>query len=242
MILHIPHSSHTIPDTKLLVDELAMTIQTDWYTDELFTHEHSTRHQFEFSRFYCDVERYYDEKEDMYKKGMGIVYTQDIFGNTVRDDKVSEFLATKSRIISDIYIPHHQSLLSSIHMSLCYFDVVCIVDCHSFYSEESPIDFCIGVTEYNTPKELVSEISELIISNGYSVGVNEPYSGSILPEEFSGDKRVKSIMIELNKRTYLKNRGNSREKDNDNFLKVNSLIQLVLCVIDKYERGYYGDI
>ena len=40
---------------------------------------------------------------------------------------------------------------------------------------------------------------------GYSINENYPYSGSIIPNKFykTGEKRIKSIMIEINKRTYL---------------------------------------
>ncbi len=42
---------------------------------------------------------------------------------------------------------------------------------------------------------------------GYSVKINYPYSGSIIPNYsfLNKDYRVKSLMIEINKRIYLKN-------------------------------------
>jgi N-formylglutamate amidohydrolase len=43
-------------------------------------------------------------------------------------------------------------------------------------------------------------------SIGFTVDKNNPFSGSIVPTKFyRKDKRVKSIMIEINKKIYMKN-------------------------------------
>lgn len=52
-------------------------ILTDWYTDELFKLEPVTTVQANFSRLFCDAERFVDDSQEvMAKKGMGVLYRQ----------------------------------------------------------------------------------------------------------------------------------------------------------------------
>ena len=81
IILHIPHSSLTIPeealhqyDTSFFQEEFLL--MTDRYTDELFGLPYSSI-VFPYSRLFCDVERFRDDsQEEMSQKGMGVVYTK----------------------------------------------------------------------------------------------------------------------------------------------------------------------
>ena len=111
LILHIPHSSKNIP-TYYIEDyidkkELEETILklTDTYTDELFDVDspHCTKIVFPYSRVFCDVERFNDEKEEMLKYGQGVIYTHGINGK--------EFRKTSDNSVSDIiqnYYEKHQ--------------------------------------------------------------------------------------------------------------------------------------
>ena len=87
-----------------------------------------------------------------------------------------------------------------------------LLDCHSFPDEpfaheddhgKSCPDICLGSCE-NTPRWLLDSCLELFLQRGYSVGVDFPYSGCLVPERFHGDLRVPAIMIEVNRRLYLK--------------------------------------
>lgn len=61
-------------------------------------------------------------------------------------------------------------------------------------------DVCIGVNRGVSPEtELITGIFE---AEGYSVKLNEPFAGALVPAAFSGDDRVSSVMIELNRRIY----------------------------------------
>jgi hypothetical protein len=50
---------------------------------------------------------------------------------------------------------------------------------------------------------LLESCLELFQARGYSVGVDFPYSGCLVPWRFQGDGRVPAIMIEINRRLYL---------------------------------------
>ncbi len=66
-------------------------------------------------------------------------------------------------------------------------------------------DICIGTDAFHTPADLVETASGFFRSKGYSVKTDSPYAGTIVPMKFYGkDRRVRSLMIELNRGLYLK--------------------------------------
>ena len=90
VILHIPHSSTNIPlldgyivDTPSL--EMEMLKLTDWFTDDLFYCEDEVIVKADFSRIFCDPERFADdEQEIMAQYGMGVLYQKSDEGKTIR--------------------------------------------------------------------------------------------------------------------------------------------------------------
>ena len=219
MILHIPHSSTNTLGRN--IEQFDIDYLTDWYTDDLFHHPYSDRVVFDVSRFVCDVERFTDDKEEMVKVGHGISYTKGTRNNDIVPINKEEIL--------NRYYKHHTKLNISTGKSLAYFNNVVIVDCHSFPSDKSDYDFCIG---FNEESVLNKELIEYIRNNGYTVGVNSPYSGSLLPTVYANDSRVESVMIEVNKKLYL----NDDLSKSNNFLEIAVFITSVLDIISKYEE------
>ena len=90
LILHIPHSSTTIPffdgyvnDKQKIKKEIDKL--TDWYTDDLFGTQTDDKVITPFSRIFCDVERFEDDsQEEMAKFGMGAIYEKFDNGDTLR--------------------------------------------------------------------------------------------------------------------------------------------------------------
>ena len=80
LILHVPHSSSTLPfkDGYVLSDDFLkkeIIKLTDWYTDDLFHSDTDEMIVANFSRIFCDPERFSeDEHEEMSKVGMGVLY------------------------------------------------------------------------------------------------------------------------------------------------------------------------
>jgi len=69
---------------------------------------------------------------------------------------------------------------------------------------------------------------EYFESNGYRIGVNTPFQGTIVPLNFYGkDKDILSIMIEVNKRIY------ANEKD---FIR---LRECITSLLEKIEYNFY---
>ena len=51
---------------------------------------------------------------------------------------------------------------------------------------------------------MLDKIKNNFIDNGYTVSVNNPYSGTMIPlKHYNKDKNLLSIMIEVNRRIYL---------------------------------------
>jgi N-formylglutamate amidohydrolase len=92
MILHIPHSSKTIPERfrdQIVLSDDDLTAEllrmTDAFTDELFACPETIAVIFPISRLLVDVERFSDDaKEPMSRVGMGKIYTHTAARRTLR--------------------------------------------------------------------------------------------------------------------------------------------------------------
>jgi N-formylglutamate deformylase len=215
LVLHIPHSSTEIPLLDGYVstpDEIQQEIirLTDWYTDDLFNSEVDDKIVAPFSRIFCDVERFADDElEVMSKFGMGVLYEKFDDGNLLRI--VSPEL--KQNVLKNYYWIHHELLSKVVKTSLEQTKSCLILDCHSFpanpltralVQDEIRPDFNIGTDSYHTPKHIIDESINYFESNGYTLGIDTPYSGSIVPMEYyQKDPRVTSIMLEVNRGLYL---------------------------------------
>lgn len=215
IILHIPHSSDKIPSFEGylysendLIEE--MRSLNDWYTDELFDLPYP-KIVTPFSRIFCDVERFADDSQEiMAQYGMGMCYTH--FDNGIRMREVGQELW--SNIKSDYYDQHHESLEKVCADILGSDKTVLIIDCHSF--PDKPLkrdinkytprpDFCIGTDEYHTPRDLVGSAFTFLDNKCFTVRENDPYSGTMIPiKHYQQNKNVISIMIEVNRKLYMK--------------------------------------
>lgn len=222
LILHLPHASTLLPfkEGYCVSDEILnqeMLKLTDWYTDDLFGNEIDCSIKAPFSRIFCDTERFSeDDEEVMAQFGMGVLYEKTDDGKLLR--KITPELRT--RILNEYYWKHHNHLTEAVRFQLKQFDTATIVDCHSFphirinraldKSEFRP-DFNIGTDVFHTPHKLIDASVKYFESKGFSLGVDQPYSGSIVPMEYyKKDKRVQSMMLEINRGLYLKEPSNEK--------------------------------
>lgn len=214
---HIPHAGTVVPEAVRdqflpwageLWREIAMV--TDWYTDELFRIPGIAVTQTPISRVVVDLERYADdslEKNAVY--GMGVIYTHNTLGERIRRE-----LSPQERwlLLENYYRPWHLQFELNIEQQLSRWGHCLLLDCHSFPDEPfaheddggwSRPDICLGLCD-NTPQWLVDSCLDLFRQRGYSVGVNFPYAGCLVPERFQDDAGVPAIMLEINRRLYLK--------------------------------------
>ena len=166
---------------------------TDWFTDWIFCQAAIQESRivpvsFPFSRFFGDVERL--ENDPLESIGHGIVYTD--FGECHRNIGDAE----SKRLHEEFYRAFTERLRSNLQPSAF------LLDCHSFPSDLSEVDVCIGYNEdWSRPEdEILFQTKAIFESFGFKTGLNHPYSNSISPVmPFA----YPSMMIELNKKTYL---------------------------------------
>jgi len=222
LILHIPHSSTNIPlkegflvDSKNLEKEILKL--TDWYTDDLFYSEEDEMIIAEFSRIFCDPERFTDDSQEvMAKYGMGVLYEKTDNGEILRIINPD----LRDRILKNYYWKHHNRFNQAVNQQLKLYGKVIIIDCHSFPNEPfkrdldqniNRPDFNIGTDDFHTTQKLIDISCDFFGSLGYSLGVNQPYSGSIVPlEHYQKNKDVLTIMLEINRKLYLKEPTNQK--------------------------------
>lgn len=212
VILNIPHSGKAIPDWALgdmLLSESERNALVDFMTDKdvdrIWDFVPSENKQIAtVSRLVVDTERYRDDgAERMSQKGMGLYYTHTPEGKVFR--KRSEASYKKCLAIYDEY---HASLERKVSDCIAEHGDCLILDCHSFhdgmnYTGYAPArfpDVCVGVNGAVFRSARI--IAERFQSEGYSVKINEPFAGALVPLKYGNDPRVQSVMIELNRRIY----------------------------------------
>ena len=223
LILHIPHSSTHIPFTEgynsnELIEREVFKL-TDWFTDELFYSKKDHSIIASFSRVFCDVERFSeDAQEVMAQYGMGVLYNKTDDGQTLR----SLTSPLKVKILTSYYWPHHEKLNSAVANCLKSDGKALIVDCHSF--SDTPFirdlnqdanrpDFNIGTNPYHTSQLLIDHSIDFFESKGVSLGIDWPYSGTIVPLKYYGvNQNVQSIMLEINRKLYLNEQTNEKSE------------------------------
>ena len=250
-IFHIPHSSTSIPEEYLddfvlsgadLTEEIRL--MTDWYTSGLFAPAVSALGksvEFPVSRLLVDPERFPDDDQEMMSKvGMGVLYQKTSHGNPLRAAGTDQGLR-RTELLERFYHPHHQVLTRETEEELTRSGSVLIIDCHSFPSIALPYELsqhserpsiCIGTDKYHTESWFADDVCREFESKGYSVALNTPFAGALVPLKFyQANRSVRSIMIEVNRSLYM---DEATTEKNSKFNKVSSDIREVL--VASYSR------
>lgn len=218
IICNIPHGSTKIPlefleDYVLSPLDLKQEVlnMADLFTEELYEELRfvSSYIQSNISRVVVDIERFPDEKdESMSLVGMSAFYTRTSKGQELRNLSIE-----KKELLKKIYDEYHENFTSLVGGTLSSHGRAIIVDCHSFPSiprayepdqGENRPDICLGTDEYHTPPRLVELLQGNFEKAGYSVKINSPFAGTIVPlTYYKKDSRVVSVMIEVNRRLYM---------------------------------------
>ena len=229
ILFHVPHSSLKIPNIywsicikgKKYINNSNINL-SDFLTDQLIP---SRCHKlvFKYSRLFCDVEKFKDDsKEILSRKGMGVIYTNDCDNIITIPNK-----KYKRKIIKSYYDKYHNKLDKMVTQIIKKYNKCIIIDFHSYSDEmvdkllnaKNNPDICVGVDNTYTDKKIMEFTINHFEKYGYSVKINKPYSGTMIPNKFFNKKEEKlsSIMIEINKRIYL----NSKE----DFFKLKNCIE-----------------
>lgn len=244
LIFHIPHAALLVPPAErpsLLISESELDIEllkmTDRYTDEIFSAAAMAGDEivaFPVSRLVLDPERFVDDAhEPMASRGMGVVYTRRHDRTILRDS-----LEEKDRLVETYFVPHHRRLEDAVERHLVAHGRAIIIDCHSFPASPLPYErvqdpvrpeICIGTDATHTPEWLKDALLGAFDDAGYSVDVNTPFEGSLVPLRYYGkEPLVQSVMIELRRDIYMDETTAIR---NDGFSPAISAVQKAIAAV-----------
>lgn len=212
IVCNIPHSNTSIPEWALkdmLLEKRDLTalaeFMADKDVDKLWDFvPNECKQVAELSRLVLDVERFRrDEDEPMSAKGMGLYYTHTPMGECFRERSAD----TYARVLF-LYDTYHKALEDKVTACLESHGKCILLDCHSFHDEMTYTDYCtrsfpdvcIGVN--GRPSKEAQLLVDVFSYYGYSVKINEPFAGALVPLKYLSDARVTGVMIELNRRIY----------------------------------------
>lgn len=219
LVAHVPHASTFIPPAArelILLDDAALERElarmTDWHTEDLYSWVLDLGGSMfvnRVSRLVMDPERFADDvDEPMSRVGQGVVYTKTADGEPLSRIDPAE----RQRRVRDLYDPYHAALTDLVASMLDEFGECTILDCHSFPSVPLPSekdktpdrpDICIGTDNFHTPPALADALEESLVREGFRVGRNSPFDGSLVPLRYwREDPRVTSVMIEVRRDLY----------------------------------------
>ena len=115
--------------------------------------------------------------------------------------------------------------------------VCLIIDCHSFASVALPYeldqtsdraDICVGTDPFHTPLSVRDAVVGAAEGEGYSVAIDAPFSGALVPlSSYRKDRRVMSVMIEVNRRLYMDEESGLKRHD---FEKVRAAVGRIVVI------------
>ena len=95
-------------------------------------------------------------------------------------------------------------------------------------------DFNIGTDVFHTPKEIVDVAYNYFTEKGYSVGIDAPYSGTIVPlKYYKKSRNVNSIMLEVNRKLYLDEPTNKKSLE---FEKTKTVVHGFIEMMKKFKN------
>ena len=218
IVCNVPHAGTVITEEfrqDYIVDEQTLTHEVAYLADNDTDALYEELLRFSsfiistISRVVVDIERFEREADEPISVvGMSAFYTRTSTGSVLRT------IGPENRnILETLYRDYHRAFTNLTRSALTRHGSTMIVDCHSFPStprlyeldQQTPRpDICIGCDVYHTPVALRDILQDNFRALGYAVGINTPFSWTIVPMEyFRKDKRVVSVMIEVNRKLYM---------------------------------------
>lgn len=222
LVVHVPHSSREIPDevrAGLALSDADLEAEilrvTDHFTDKLCGRAAEIGAVIvvnRLSRLVVDPERFREDADEvMAAGGAGAVYVRASDGRPLRDPAPTA--AERERLLAAYFDPYARAVEGVVREILDRFDRCLILDAHSFprvpLSWERDQDpkrplICLGTDPFHTPPEVTAALEALCLRSGRSFARDHPFRGTYVPMCFwRKDRRVRSIMIEVRRDSYM---------------------------------------
>lgn len=252
LILHVPHASTLISDADMadfVVPPEALAHEklrlVDHYTDELYMGGGFPKERAAVApvcRLVVDMERFADDAmETAAQVGMGALYASTTKGAPLRR------LTPERRhgLLAQYYAPHHARLDRLAQECIDRSGHCVVLDCHSFpvtplptqtsFLDVSP-EICIGTDPTHTSPELRDLVVNHFKEYGYSVMVDIPFAGALIPNAFYGkDSRVQSVMVELRRDLYMDE--TTGDKLPDGFQRLQGVLTSLRARLERFASG-----
>ena len=222
VVVHVPHASRVVPtDVRqgIVLEDAALEEElrriTDHRTDVLAADvgaHGALRFVNRRSRLVVDPERLPDDREEMRTVGMGAVYTRTTMGERLRAPDAGR----DQMLLARYFVPYAHALQELVGAFVDERGGALIVDLHSYPSRRLPYELhgearrpevCIGTHPVHTPARVRERVEEVAAAHGLSTDVDTVFRGTYVPERWYGlDPRVRSVMLELRRDTYLEER------------------------------------
>lgn len=218
VVLHVPHSSVTIPDDVrrgivLTDEELAAELDaiTDADTDLIATGaaERAALRPWIFvnraSRLVVDPERFPDEREELNAVGMGAVYERTTTGAVLRTPSEEE----RATLIADYFAPYSEAIAALVRDRLEACGRVTIIDVHSYPVAKLPYELhgdgprpevCIGTDAFHTSAALSAAAQQAMAQAAPTgeIGLDSPFIGCYVPlDQYGTNAAVQAVMLEI---------------------------------------------
>lgn len=218
VVLHVPHASRVLTPAAragiALADaELAGELDhlTDAYTDLIARRaaDATTVRPWlfvnRFSRLVVDPERFPDEREEMLRAGMGVVYTHGYTGRRLRDDDPVRDAA----LVAEHFEPYAAAMTDLVAGRVVATGRAVVIDVHSYPSRALPYELhgnrprppvCLGADPFHTPPGLLAAAQRAF----GDTRVNSPFAGCYVPlRHYGAEPAVTALMVEIRRDTYM---------------------------------------
>ncbi|ROZ79468.1 N-formylglutamate amidohydrolase [Ramlibacter sp. WS9] len=180
------------------------------------------------------------------KSGLGLLKTVSRYGEPLQERKLT--VAEVQHRLDRYFHPYHRALASAMDRMLTAHGFYYNFSCHCMSAVGAPthadagkerMDFCLGnLRGTSSTADFIEFVAEVIRGQGFTCSVNTPYTGGELNRRYgNADGTRESIMVEINKRTFMDVK---TFKKNDGFDAVQNVARAVLQAVAQRARERIG--
>ena len=209
------------------------------------TYIDANRHELDIDPGLIDGE-WPEPLEFVSKSGLGLLKTVSRYGEPLQERKLT--VAEIQHRLDGYYRPYHRELASVMNRMLTAHGFYYNLSCHCMSAVGAPthadagkerMDFCLGnLRGTSSTTDFIEFVAEVIRAQGFTCSVNTPYTGGELNRLYGkADGKQESIMVEINKRTFMDVK---TFRKNDGFEAVQRVARAVLQAVTRRARERIG--